>query len=247
VVQNAGFNRVRKTDASANTRVPSASTSRLYASKRMLEKRVLGYIGGSDGLVLAAFSPQNIDRFVTMFRATRRSGRTFISDFYLARLLDELALPSLPRAGRGLRVYLPDRQKRKMVAEKAFELVTRYRSARIYRAEIAADPSRWVMLFRESMMGDIDRLSIHAENSLWPGYLNRAGEKLRGWCQERDIELRICHASGHADPKTLIRLAKALAPRVVIPIHTAAPGKFLDLVPNVRILNNLDWLEVSEA
>lgn len=116
-----------------------------------LEGQILNAMESATGLVLAAFSPQNIDRFVTIFRASRGAGRTFIADVYLAHLLDQIAIPSLPRAGNGIRVYLPDRQKRRLMADKNFALIEKFCSSRIFPDEIAAEPSRWLMLFRDPM------------------------------------------------------------------------------------------------
>lgn len=214
-----------------------------------LEGRISETIKPATGLVLTAFSPQNIDRFVAVFRATRRAGRTFIADVYLAHILDELALPSLPRAEQGgFRVYLPELQKRRIVTDRAFDLVSRYRKARIYPAEIVADPTCWVMLFRESMTRDIERLPPHTVSnliySLWPGYLERNSSRLAAWCRERDIALEIAHTSGHADPKTLVRLAQALKPRIIVPIHTDAPQVMKALIPNVYDFLDGKWLVI---
>jgi ribonuclease J len=218
-------------------------------TEQELEGRVFESINGASGLVLAVFSPQNIDRFVTIFRASRRAGRTFIADVYLTHILDQLALPSLPRADQGgFRVYLPDLQKRRIIADKAFDLVSRYRRARIYREEMVADPARWVMLFRESMMRDIERLPPHTAStllySLWPGYLQRGNSRLEGWCREQEIAFEIVHTSGHADPRTLARLAQALNARMVVPIHTDAPLVMKTLIPNVRTVRDGDWLTI---
>ena len=80
--------------------------------------------------------------------------------------------------------------------------------------------------------------------SLWTGYLDRDRSQLASWCQKRAILLKMAHTSGHADPSSLVRLAKALNPRVVIPIHTEAPRVMESLVGNVRILHDGDWLTV---
>ena len=218
-------------------------------TENQLEQRILGIMRGSTGLVLAAFSPQNIDRFVTIFRATRRAGRVFISDVYLAQLLNRLALPSLPPPARdAMRVYLPDSQKRRMIADRLFDVVSRHRSARIYPEEIEANPRKWVMLFRESMMPDINRLPPHTATtliySLWPGYLDSNHSRLESWCNKRAILLATTHTSGHADPRSLVRLAKALDARMVVPIHTEAPLVMENLVRNVHILHDGDWLTV---
>jgi ribonuclease J len=216
-------------------------------TEQELEQRILGLIKGSSGLVLAAFSPQNIDRFVTIFRATRRAGRTFIADVYLAHLLNQLALPSLPRAG-AMRVYLPANQKRRIVTDRLFHVVSRYKFARIYSDEIATHPRNWVMLFRDSMTRDIDRLPSHTATtliySLWPGYLDRNNSRLTSWCQRRAISLEIAHTSGHADPAGLARLARALKARMVVPIHTETPQAMKALIENVRAQSDGAWFEV---
>ena len=38
----------------------------------------------AEGLVLCFFSPLNVDRLVSLFRAAKRSGRTFVYDLYAA-------------------------------------------------------------------------------------------------------------------------------------------------------------------
>lgn len=80
------------------------------------------------------------------------------------------------------------------------------------------------MLFRESKTGDIDRLPPHTATmpiySLWPGYLDRDSNHLASWCRHPAIALEVAHTSGHADPNSLVRLARALNPRIVVPIHT---------------------------
>ena len=158
-------------------------------------------------------------------------------------------MPSLPPAADGVfRVYLPDSQKRKVIADQSFDIVSRYRTSRIYADEIEANPGKWVMLFRESMTGDIDRLPPHTVTtliySLWPGYLDRDSNHLASWCRQQAIALEVAHTSGHADPNSLVRLAQALNPRMVVPIHTQAPQIMDSLVRNVRVLRDGDWLAI---
>jgi ribonuclease J len=231
------------------TTLSRADVGSASETEQQLEQRIVSLTKSSYGLVLATFSPQNIDRFVTIFRATRRAGRVFIADVYLAHLLNQVALPSLPQPANGvMRVYLPDRQKRRVIADRLFDAVSRHRSARIYPEEIEANPRKWVMLFRDSMMPDIDRLPPNTAAtliySLWPGYLDQDRSRLASWCQKRAIALKTAHTSGHADPNSLVRLAKALSPRMVIPIHTEAPRIMESLVRNVHMLHDGDWLRV---
>jgi hypothetical protein len=79
---------------------------------------------------------------------------------------------------------------------------------------------------------------------LWPGYLDRPKCRLRDWCSERNIELKICHTSGHADTETPMHFAAAPKPQRVVPIHTAVPRIFEKLIPNTLVLPDGRWLEV---
>jgi ribonuclease J len=96
------------------------------------------------------------------------------------------------------------------------------------------------------MMRDIERLPTGTAStllySLWPGYLDRDDGQLQSWCQARGIAFEIAHTSGHADPDTLVRFAKALHARMIVPIHTAAPLAMRSLLPNVRVAPDGYWL-----
>jgi ribonuclease J len=213
-------------------------------TEHALEDRMAAVMTAASGLVLTAFSPQNIDRFVTVFRAARRSGRTFVADMYLAHVLDQLALPSLPSPS-DMRVYLPTIQKRQVVTEQRFDIVSRFRAPRIFPEEIAATPHKWAMLFRTSMMSEVERLPLGKAvviYSLWPGYLAQDDGRFASWCRHHDAALEIVHTSGHADQESLIRLARAINSGIVVPIHTKAPDVMAQLLPNVHILPDRTWL-----
>lgn len=227
----------------------SESLSSKSKTESELEDQIVKQIEDAPGLVLASFSPQNIDRFVTIYRATRRAGREFIGDVYLAHVLSELKLDTLPQAASGaFRVYLPQRQRSRIIADEGFDLLNDLKASRIYLGEIASNPTNWVMLFRESMMSDIDRLSSAVPAtllySLWSGYLAQGNGKLQLWCQSRGIKLVLAHTSGHADPRTLVRFANALKAKTVIPIHTEASDVMENLIPNVSIVPDGKWFAV---
>ena len=65
-------------------------------SEQDLEQEIARSLSETRGLALAYFSAQNIDRFVTFFKASKKSGRTFVVDVYLAQILDALDRKSLP-------------------------------------------------------------------------------------------------------------------------------------------------------
>jgi ribonuclease J len=218
-------------------------------SENELEKDIAHSLAETQGMALAYFSAQNIDRFVTFFKASKQAGRTFVVDVYLAHILDALALPSLPSPrGPDLLVFLPYVMKLKIKRQESFELVNPYRARRIFSEELGSRADRLTMLFRPSMATDLEQAGCldgaRLFYSLWPGYLERDGPDLRAWCASHGVGFEIVHTSGHAGITDLRRLVEALDPGRVVPIHTAAPERFLKLFANARLFGDGEWWEV---
>lgn len=214
-----------------------------------LEDQIVTDLKRAPGLVLTCFSPQNIDRFVTFYRATRRAGRRFIGDVYLANILASLGLASLPVPNaQDFRIFLGRRQRQRIINHGLFDLLSSFRASRIFAAEICRSPDQWVMLFRTSLARDIETFgalgSIKLIYSLWPGYLDRNEGGLAGWCSDRGVTLIQRHTSGHADPKLLQRFAAAMRPDTVVPIHTEVPDAYASHFSNVKLCPNGEWFAV---
>lgn len=54
------------------------------ATEEAIETKIVESIRNTEGLVLACFSAQNIDRLVTFYKSALRSNRQFIADVYLS-------------------------------------------------------------------------------------------------------------------------------------------------------------------
>ena len=201
------------------------------------------------GIVLTAFSGQNIDRFVSLLRATQRAGRTFVADVYMAALVRAAAMRGLPdlRSHPSVRIFLPRSQRRAILKARAFELVEPYRGQRIFSDELAADPSRFTLMFRASMIGDLKGIDLAGGAliySLWPGYLDRDRVDLRGFAAERGLAFHVVHGSGHAEVADLRRMAQSVAPRRLIPIHTDNPLAYERLFTSAEPLEDGRWTSV---
>lgn len=204
----------------------------------------------TEGIVLAAFSGQNIDRLVTFYKAALKSRRTFVVDLYIARLLHTIGRKSLPDpTTSALRVFLPHRMKLKIVRDESFDLVAPFRRRRIYPRELRQRRGNLVMSFRPSMALDLERADCldgaRVIYSMWPGYLERSSPNLRQWCDQNGISFDIVHTSGHATASDLKRLVSAIKPKVLIPIHTLAAERFRDLGGPVRRVPNRQWFRIK--
>lgn len=208
-----------------------------------LEAEVVAAILKTPGIVLACFSPQNIDRFVTFWRAAQRCGRTFIADVYLANILLKLNLPTLPKP----QVFLPKLMRAKLMRERHAEIVNPLYRRRIYPEAIREMANKLVLIFRPSMIDEFKELACLSEGRLiysqWPGYLRCDDHRLSDFCARQGIAFEILHTSGHADVPTLIKLIEAIGAQRVIPVHTDAPEKLRELVPSCEPVGD-SWIEI---
>jgi ribonuclease J len=209
-------------------------------NEQEVEDRCVELFGRTLGISLACYSPQNVDRLVTVYRAAVRSGRQLVLDLYGASIAAATGRDTIPQADwDSIRVYVPQAQRARVKDSGEFWRVNELGRARIYQEELAADPGRWVMSFRTSMAHELGRAGCLADASavwlMWAGYLDgEAGVRTREVFRHAGVELELVHASGHARVEDLQRLARAIGATRVVPIHTSAPERFDSLFERVE-------------
>ena len=218
----------------------SRSAEALPTKERELETQIFDLIAAAPSLALALFSPQHLDRLVTFYKASHRAGRTFVIDLYAAFVIhllrSEVRIPD-PAHGPQLRVYFPERRR------PVPRLERRLAAARITLDEVLAEPSRYLMLCRPSMLLRDLKGTVPAKTlglySMWDGYLERDD-----WQRTQHVisvaggQFVECHTSGHAAVPDLVRLIQDLRPRRIVPIHTERPEALRELVPDVEIVED---------
>jgi ribonuclease J len=219
-------------------------------SERDLEVRFRELALGTEGMILVSYSGQNIDRLVTLYRAAKMAGRELVLDLYAASIAAATGRATIPQAHwDGIRVYVPQAQRIRVKRSGEFERVNALHDRRIYSEELAARAGELVLTFRGSMARELERAEClagaHTVWSLWPGYLNQpSGESLKRWLDHHRIPLTILHCSGHAAVADLQRLARAVNPGRVVPIHTAASQRFAEFFERVELHRDSEWWRV---
>ncbi|HUT56903.1 MAG TPA: MBL fold metallo-hydrolase [Phycisphaerae bacterium] len=222
-----------------------------YPTEAELEKCFEQLFAETKGLALVWCSGQNIDRIVTLYRAARHMKKQFVVDMYTASVLRAIGNPKLPQPGfAGFRVFLPWTQKQTIRRKKLFDLAASFKTARIYPENLAGEAGKSVMLFRPSMIKDLEKAECLAGArmvySLWGGYLkDDRQQRFLAWLEQHGIPMTHCHTSGHAPVADLKRLAQALAPRVLVPIHSAAAERFHELFDKVQQKRDGQWWTVQ--
>lgn len=219
-------------------------------SEHDVEERCVEVLNATEGMVLACYSAQNIDRLVTLFRAAKRCARTLVLDLYAATIARATGRATIPQADwDGVRIFVPLSQRIKVKHSQEFERLAWLRGRRLFPEELADRAGDLVLTFRGSMAAELDRVDClegaHAVWSMWQGYLDEpSGVKLRGWLAEHGIPLSILHSSGHASPADLQRFAAAIDAREVVPVHTRQATRYSELFANVRARADGEWWTV---
>jgi ribonuclease J len=213
----------------------------LSLAKRMRE---------TDGAVCVVSSAQNIDRLVTVYRASRRAGRILVADLYAASVARAVGRGTIPQPGfDDYRVYVPNRQRVLVKTSGQFDQMNLVRGFRVFPEWLAEQRSSITLFQTSSAVAELLWSGVLEAGvvvwSMWPGYLrDPSGTRLRGSLEVAGVPLVLDHASGHASVSDLQRLVAALNPSAVVPIHTEGAQHYAELFGGVETRDDGEWWDV---
>ena len=205
-----------------------------------LEGEICEQIRQASGLVLASFSPMDVDRLVTYFKATVKSGRTFVVDAYTAFVMhlvqSEIPIPD-PKSADGLRVYFNHLFERRKI-EKIQSL---FEGNRISFEEVIGQQGQHVLCFRPSNLRlDFDNQLPQGSTlfySYWHGYLEKPDWlTVQEHIKSMNGHFIKAHTSGHIYVEDIVKFVNGINAKSVIPIHTFEPDSFRQLFSNSKLL-----------
>jgi len=234
---------------------PTCEKSSALESEEEVEQACIQTFKQAPALVLVAFSVQNIDRLTTIYRATLQADRDLAIDLYADTVARATDNPRIPHAGfhperdQRLKIFVPHRQRVLVKEAGAFHRTQAVVRHRIYPEDLLARRRRLVLLFRSSMVRELERADCLDRAalvwSLWNGYLRPPrGDRARQFIRRHRIPLVEHHTSGHAPVKDLQRLVAALRPKTVVPIHTDAAQMYRRLFPEVTVHPDGLWRDI---
>jgi ribonuclease J len=155
------------------------------------------------------------------------------------------AFAKLPQPSwSGIRLSYPQFIARRFENLGLKDILDKHRPNGIRWARINEIESQAVMLIRPSFLWDLKRF-LDLKNatwiySMWPGYFeqSRPLRNFKAFLEEKNAHYEYIHTSDHAKLVDLKRLVDAMAPEMVIPIHTFHVKKFKDYFPNVRMIDD---------
>ena len=204
-------------------------TQKKFKREAELEVDIANRLKSNNGCAVVYTSAQNIDRLVTLYRACKKAGKTFVVDIYTAQVLgivsqhSSIMYPS--EQFKDLKVFYPYYLSKRIGSNLGKESLYKFKNFKITRQEIDSNPNEYVMMVRASMRKDLDLIPNLKDGifiySMWEGYKEQDSmKKFLQFFKDRGCSIESHHTSGHADIDDLNKFADAIAPKQLVPIHT---------------------------
>lgn len=180
------------------------------------------------GRVFVAWSAQNVDRTVTLYRACLKTGRTLVVDLYTAEVMEMLAeFNRLPAPGwKQIKVVMTAGLRRRYNGADGDAFADRMAKLGMSAASLEGSLEPLVIMTRPSLIRDFVKKGVAptADDawcwSQWRGYLDKAdGAAVRSWFDAAGADAEHIHTSGHASSSDLREFAAAIRPKTMVPIH----------------------------
>ena len=202
-----------------------------------LESEIAEHIKSAPGLVLASFSPIDVDRLVTYFKASVRSGRTFVADAYTAFVMHlvhkEINNFPSPSTADQMKVYFNKSFQRRKIAK----IEGLFAGNQIQMTDIMSNRAKHVLCFRPSNLrldfaGVLPELS-KVLYSYWHGYLDKPDwQTVQTHVVEQNGDFVPAHTSGHIYIEDIKQFVTSIDAKCVIPIHTFSSSEFVSRFSN---------------
>lgn len=219
-----------------------------------VETAIYEIVKNLPNMTFVVSAAQNIDRFCSVFNVCLKTNKMLIIDVYMAWVLETVSKKSkgLPTIDSGrVLVYNNQSQIDKITGIELTDFNTRVKSKSIHDG-IFTKPEKFIYFLRCPNEKLIDKLSSHGIINLiysqWPGYLEEAHktyatEIINSLRQSGKVLFSYIHTSGHATLKELKELAKAIDPKIIVPIHSDNPEKMKLEFSNSGFNNIVTWMD----
>lgn len=232
-------------------------SNHLYPTEDSVEKAIVDVIKYQRNISFVISSAQNIDRFVSVFRACMKTRKFMVIDIYTAWIIEMVrkkakGVPAIE--WEEIKVYEHPGQLKKITGIEFDNFRNRVHQ-QIIGNSVFQRPSDFVYFLRCPNNKLVDKMrgkgSINVIYSQWDGYLR---EEHKTYCTDyinslkadSEISFHNIHTSGHATVADLMLFAKAINPKTVVPIHTAYPQTFKAEFEKEGFTNIVLWEDGQE-
>jgi len=219
-----------------------------FKTETELEDEFVETFKQTKGINLVFVSGQNIDRLVIIYNACKRTGKTFLIDFYTAYVLktiNEKVNKKIPSVGKfpEIKVYYPYRLTDRMIKSGKIKTIAPFKEYKLGKERINEQADNLVMIVRPSVQSDLERYLHKYDDglfiySMWGGYKKQPGKTkdFLDFITAKGMPVKdVLHTSGHANLDGLRKMVKAVKPKHLVPIHTFEGDNYVKHFPGVDV------------
>jgi ribonuclease J len=226
----------------------------LFPDETAVENTIFQTIQQQKNISFLLSSSQNIDRIVSAHRACKRASKLLVIDIYTAWVLEQLRQITQNTPAMDwpeIRVFASHSQDERLKANPDYfgDFRKRLYLQRVKREELHATPESFLYFGKMSSFHLIDEFKnaaapVNVIYSQWLGYLDGkhadyyGSDQIAAYRSDPAVNFVYAHTSGHAPVEDLKKLATALKPRMLIPIHTEHAERFRDHFDNVTLIRD---------
>jgi ribonuclease J len=226
----------------------------LFPDETAVENTIFQTIQQQKNISFLLSSSQNIDRIVSAHRACKRVGKLMVIDIYTAWVLEQLRQITQNTPAMDwpeIRVFAKHSQDERLTANPEYfgDFRKRLYCHRVKREELHTTPEAFLYFGKMSSFHLIDEFKngtapVNVIYSQWLGYLDGkhadyyGSDQIAAYRSDPAVNFVYAHTSGHAPVEDLKKLATALKPRMLVPIHTEHAERFQDQFDNVTLIRD---------
>ena len=221
----------------------------LFPDEMAVENTIFQTIEQKKNISFLLSSSQNIDRIVSAYLACKHAGKLLVIDIYTAWVLEQLRQITRNTPAMDwpeIKIFATHTYDERLKANPDYfgDFRKRLYRHKVKREELHATPESFLYFGKMSGFRLIDEFKnaaapVNVIYSQWLGYLdgNRGdyfgSSNIAAYREDPAVNFLYAHTSGHAPLVDLKRLAAALKPRMLVPIHTEHAERFQDHFDNV--------------
>ncbi|WP_392339531.1 MBL fold metallo-hydrolase [Moritella marina] len=217
--------------------------SQQFPTEKSVEDAMVTAFSEPNRPAFVVASGSNIDRIVSLYNATKRTGKKLVIDLYQLYLLEALKkhAPGLPpHKGDHLRVIFPKSQLN--VIKQAYGNDFLKYSGRHVNVDKLKSSDYVFRVSPYAMTPYMDALLEQGAQpkliySMWLGYKEKQ-PKFTELSNKYGQEWLYAHTSGHAYSDHLKAFAEKIGAKRLVPVHTLNSDKFVTLFENVQQVEN---------
>ena len=222
----------------------------LFLDEMEIEEKLETLYSCTNGHILMHISSQTIDRFITILRACKRSGKTLVLDLYSSVILEAIGNQNIPQSyWPEIALYIPRLHHAEGLSNKRFNLLKKHLKNRIFIGNLQLISKKSVLLFgplhlQDLEKGDLLKDAVYFHFDSEDYWEHKTYHYMQKWMQKQNIPIKNINVSALTTFAEFKQFADILAPSRIATVHPRMAEKYQELINNLELHPTGEFWEV---